>query len=438
MDKEYPYIHKLKNNDTDTLNFEKMIEPHYHIIHRYVSCRISDRFEAENIMQEVLLLAWVHLDRLKDINSFKNWLIIIASNCCKKYYAKNKRAIRPIEDDALQFIIDKQRLSESDNDYDYLYEAINKLPQNQRQAIDDFYFNNLKMREISFIRNIPEGTVKSRLHGAKQNLKCRLEKKMDKKFKNILPLKRPQINIDPKKDASFDVIVNEVPWMYCDLRVGNKIIWGIYDAPDWKLTDCAVTNTKRYANIHNIDCVEIEVHDYENPKNIKPNKTSNLYVHSDENQIQYVAASRVENDVYKMISLFDDEFIKNYYVDFPRKVKDFGFDLYEGRDYSKISFPSDSDSILLGAGVFDVTIDGKTFECLRVIDRWQESPRILVENYMSKDGRSILFRRYNHPVWKLDKYKKRWDEKLPNASELFINGEKYVHWYDCLSDIAFT
>ncbi|MCK5758197.1 MAG: hypothetical protein KAH14_03815, partial [Clostridiales bacterium] len=76
------------------------------------------------------------------------------------------------------------------------------------------------------------------------------------KFKNILPFERPEIKIVPKKDMTFDIRINEVTWMYCDTRVGNSIIWGIYDAPEWKLTDCSVTKTFQKARIHGIDCVE--------------------------------------------------------------------------------------------------------------------------------------------------------------------------------------
>jgi len=94
----------------------------------------------------------------------------------------------------------------------------------------------------------------------------------------------------------------------------------------------------------------------------------------------------------------------------------------------------------ISKALFDVPAEDDaltSLECLRVLDRWEDSPRILVENYMSREGRSILFRRYNHPVWKLERYGQRWDEKLPNANRISINGEEYIHWYDCLSDIAF-
>lgn len=49
------------------------------------------------------------------------------------------------------------------------------------------------------------------------------------KFKGVLPVVRPEITITPKKNVTFDILVNEVPWMYCSLNVGDKTTWGIYN-----------------------------------------------------------------------------------------------------------------------------------------------------------------------------------------------------------------
>lgn len=257
------------------------------------------------------------------------------------------------------------------------------------------------------------------------------------KFKGVLPLIRPKINIKPIKETSFNIKINEVSWMYCDTRIGNSIVWGIYDAPDWKLTDCSVTKTYRKARIHGIDCVETKVIDYSSPLDEKPSNEHSLYIHTDDNQMQYVAKSEVRDGIFVMSTLYDDDFLKNYSGEMPRKVNDSGFGVYHGDDLTKINLITNDDLMLIGAGVFEVTLEDKSFECLRVINRWSESPRILVENFMNRDGHSILFRRYNHPVWKLERYKQRWDEKFPDAQTLFINEEKYIHWYDCLSDIVF-
>ena len=260
---------------------------------------------------------------------------------------------------------------------------------------------------------------------------------MNKKFKNILPIIRPEIVITPKRTIDFDVTLKEVIGMYCDLQVGKQIIWGIYDQPNWKLSDCAISSTVRKAKIHGIDCIEVQVEDYNNPTDEEPKGKYNLYIHYDDNQIQYVAKSQIKNDIYEMVTIYDDEFISNYEYEMTRKISNTGFTVYESNDLLKLALQLEDNSILTGAGVFEVSIGGEKFECLRVIDKSKNNSKVLVEHYINRNGRTILFRRYNHVEWKKDKYKQLWSDKLPNAQRLFLNNEMYIHWYDCLSSTVF-
>ena len=59
--------------------------------------------------------------------------------------------------------------------YSKLYDVINNLPINYRIIITLKYFKDYSEKEIAEILNIPLGTVKSRLHIAKDLLKCSLE-----------------------------------------------------------------------------------------------------------------------------------------------------------------------------------------------------------------------------------------------------------------------
>lgn len=63
--------------------------------------------------------------------------------------------------------------------------------------------------------------------------------------------------------------------------------------------------------------------------------------------------------------------------------------------------------------------------------------RIAVEQYLDKNGRTILWRRFNKNDWASKRYGKQWTEMLPDNERLIINGETYVHWYDCVTDYIF-
>ena len=51
---------------------------------------------------------------------------------------------------------------------------------------------------------------------------------------------------------------------------------------------------------------------------------------------------------------------------------------------------------------------------------------------MTREGRTILWRRFNRDDWAMERYHKAWHELLPDNERLTINGETFVHWYDCL------
>ena len=55
-----------------------------------------------------------------------------------------------------------------------LYEAIKKLPVKQRTAVILYYFEEMGIKEIATISGCLEGTVKSRLYGARERLRQEL------------------------------------------------------------------------------------------------------------------------------------------------------------------------------------------------------------------------------------------------------------------------
>uniref|UniRef100_UPI004055AFAB hypothetical protein n=1 Tax=Acetatifactor sp. TaxID=1872090 RepID=UPI004055AFAB len=58
----------------------------------------------------------------------------------------------------------------------------------------------------------------------------------------------------------------------------------------------------------------------------------------------------------------------------------------------------------------------------------------LSEQYVDEKGRTILWRRFNKNDWAIERYQKSWTEILPDNERIFVNGETYVHWYDCITD----
>ena len=85
-------------------------------------------------------------------------------------------------------------------------------------------------------------------------------------------------------------------------------------------------------------------------------------------------------------------------------------------------------------GRYTVTIGGKSYDTICVMDIECFNDAIASEQYLDKNGRTILWRRFNRDDWAFAHYGQRWSEKLPDNERLQINGETYVHWYDCITD----
>ena len=67
-------------------------------------------------------------------------------------------------------------------DYSYLHEAINRLPEKLRMTVILFYFKEMDLNETANLLDIPVGTVKSRLNKARKLLKEVITSETDIRF----------------------------------------------------------------------------------------------------------------------------------------------------------------------------------------------------------------------------------------------------------------
>jgi hypothetical protein len=97
---------------------------------------------------------------------------------------------------------------------------------------------------------------------------------------------------------------------------------------------------------------------------------------------------------------------------------------------------------LAPVGAYDVTIGGKTWRCLRVIQA-VPAQNHLVDAYINEQGRTVLFRRYNClPYWSRQRPGfENSDGAVERLAEvgnrrLVHNGIEFYHWYNCVTDVA--
>ena len=85
-----------------------------------------------------------------------------------------------------------------------------------------------------------------------------------------------------------------------------------------------------------------------------------------------------------------------------------------------------------------LAIGGKIYDTVCVMDIQCFNDAVASEQYIDRNGRTVLWRRFNRDDWAVDRFGgKPWSEKLPDNERLTINGQTFVHWYDCVSDYIF-
>ncbi len=145
-------------------SFGEIVENYYDDIYKFVFLMVKDKNDAADITQETFLMVERYLKSFKGESSVKTWLYRIASNEIKKFYKRQKRALKY-----------KPKRNEDTRDYSDLKDAMEKLDKDSYEILFLRYFKRMSEKEIAFILNIPEGTVKSRLFNAKEKLRKVME-----------------------------------------------------------------------------------------------------------------------------------------------------------------------------------------------------------------------------------------------------------------------
>lgn len=142
--------------------FINLIEENLTSMYRVAKGILISETDIEDAIQNTILLAYKNINTLNKDQFFKTWLIRILINECNKIYNFNKRCI--------DFEEVKNKYTNDQYENFDLKKAIDSLSDELRLPIILFYFEDMKILEISKVMNIPIGTVKSRLARAKSKI----------------------------------------------------------------------------------------------------------------------------------------------------------------------------------------------------------------------------------------------------------------------------
>ena len=422
--------------------FEILLNECKNAIERFVWFKLASKADADDILQESYLTAFQKFDTLADKSHFKAWIISIARNKCNDYYRRKAKSVDVSIDELTEQPLTASR-------YGYVeqhdvYDALESLSENDKQIIDLFYIQGYNQSEISQRLNIPVGTVKSRLYTARNNFKRlylpdTIYRKVDENMKK-LPEIMPEYTITELDKEPFSVKWEELMGWFIVPKFGEKLNWAMYDFPKRNRTEYDEMKVIGKAEIHGIEGVEITAKQY---APMDCNKTDNdkiaertFIAQLTDTHCRFLAESHISGGVKKCYTFLDgDEFIPNWGFGENNCGNEVNLSANGDiiRNDSEIT-AADKPFLLDIVGRYEVKIGGKVYDTICVMDIETYDGGVVSEQYLDKNGRTILWRRFNRNDWAKDRYKKNWTEILPDNERITVNGEVYVHWYDCITD----
>ena len=142
---------------------------------------LNNKDDADDAVCEAVVKAYENLHKLKDPKFFKTWIIRIAINQANTAYKNRSRIV---------YLYDVPNEPQYEDKYDYEYDELNAavagLSLSHRTVITLYYFQDMRIKEIADVLEIPQGTVKWRLSKAKEELKEKLSEAPPPKLKEMI------------------------------------------------------------------------------------------------------------------------------------------------------------------------------------------------------------------------------------------------------------
>ncbi|MGB7339154.1 MAG: sigma-70 family RNA polymerase sigma factor [Phototrophicaceae bacterium] len=171
FDPDWALLRAMADGDVRALN--EVYARYGPMLLGFLSARLPNRQLAEEVLQDVMLAVWDNAHKFEARSKVKTWLLVIARN---RAINATRRKKLPLIDISQVFDLSSDDTGPMDavvrhEEQDTVRHAIQKLPEGQREVLVLVFYHQLSGPEVAEVLDISEGTVKSRLHRAKENLK---------------------------------------------------------------------------------------------------------------------------------------------------------------------------------------------------------------------------------------------------------------------------
>jgi RNA polymerase sigma-70 factor (ECF subfamily) len=166
----------------DTTAYRGLVEKYQGRVYAMVYGMLRNREDARDVTQEAFVKAYHNLDGFRLDSSFYTWLYRIAMNLAIDLVRKRKRQKQTSFEDGIATKDEDGGIAEHHHEdgprralerkqlYARIMDALEQLPEDQKQVVLLRELEGLSYKEIAEVMEIPEGTVMSRLFYARKKL----------------------------------------------------------------------------------------------------------------------------------------------------------------------------------------------------------------------------------------------------------------------------
>lgn len=166
----------------DERAFHVLFKKYRNMVSRLVFSIVKEETHVEDIVQEVFLLAFRNLPRFRGNSALKTWIYRIAVNEALRFLSRSRRWVPLPEHETEQGAVapsivvlnqgdSPERLMIEGEQKLLIQQGLDSLKPHHRVILTLFYLEDLDVKEIAEILDLPEGSVKSRLFYARESLR---------------------------------------------------------------------------------------------------------------------------------------------------------------------------------------------------------------------------------------------------------------------------
>lgn len=142
---------------------------------------LKDLQKAEDAFQEVFIKVFNKFESFKGESNEKTWIVRITINVCKDIlrssWLKRVQVTDKFKEESTDTGVENKIIKMDENRL--LFKEVTSLPPKFKEVIILYYYHNCSTPEVSKILKVAEGTVRSRLHRAREILKTKLGGRID-------------------------------------------------------------------------------------------------------------------------------------------------------------------------------------------------------------------------------------------------------------------